>query len=470
VLFRSPRYKITHLMGKVEDKSSDLEQLTAYDSITMQSSLRKRDIRLLPLLITANFLSILCRSNIAYTRISNAPEGTLDVVLGLTDFQAMSSISIFFVAFIVFQVPSNMMVKVWSPSRWLAFISFSWGIVTLSLGFVKNFYALFALRLVLGIFQAGFFPGVIYYLTFWYPQHALTLRIGVVFCASMLSGVFGGVISWGVTESLHLIGDLEGWRWLFICEGIPTMLVGSLLFFLLPDYPETCSFLTDNEVKAVQASLGSSRQLQETLISRAAVCKIMARPSTYLYCITLFLLLTSMYSFSFAFPSILLQMGHTPRTAQLLSSPPYIFALASILLNGRLVDKYNVRFPVLLSALVLQISGFGGMILFSDNINLKYASSFLACIGSNTLISPFLSWVTQTAGSEEKGSSTEAGFMTGLVLSIGNLGGFLNAYLYPRAVGGQAASHDFGNLVNVIFGVFAICGCIGIRMLVSRSM
>lgn len=294
--------------------------------------------------------------------------------------------------------------------------------------------------------------------------------LGIFFCASMFSGLAGGLVSYVITAWMHLKAGLEGWRWIFILEGIATVIFGFVCSWALPDYPATCTFLGDSEKIAIQSSLGGAHKSANTLkimqsqqkvtISRMGPrMQILCKPSTYLFCIIFFMMLTTVYSFAFAFPSILLRMGYSSLSAQLLSSPPYLLALVSILVAGKIVDKYDARFPVLIVNFILGSIGFTGMIVF-ENMNIKYAFSFLACVGCNAAVSPFLSWLSYTA----KGSSTAAGFLIGLVISIGNLGGVLTGFLYPSDV------FYIGNGVNACFGVLALGGCIALKWLICRGL
>lgn len=320
---------------------------------------------------------------------------------------------------------------------------------------------------MLGAFQSGYFPGLftsykgaIYFLTYWYPQKYITFRIGIFFCSSMLSGIAGGVFSYVISSTLNMVYGIEGWRWIFILEGVPTVLFGILCLFTLPDYPHSCKFLNTAQKKAVAKGINRRQTLKTGVRNPRMV--LLSKPSTYVFCVIFFCLLTSIYCFAFAFPSILLAMGYTSLNAQLLSCPPFLLALIAILVAGKLSDKYDAGFAVLIVNCILSGGGFLGMML-AESVQLKYLFSFIACVGCNVTISPFLSWLTKTA----KGSSTAAGFLTGLVISFGNLGGFLNGFLYPKS-GGQ---HQYlGNGVNAVFSVIGLLGCILLRWLLSKNM
>lgn len=157
----------------------DVEKQIEFDSRKLDRAIRKIDLRILPLLIAGYFFGILDRANIGYARIANAPSHTLDKSLRLSDVQAQTCISIFFITYVILEVPSNMAMKKSTPSKWLSFIWTAWGLATIGMGFVQDYAGLVSLRLVLGVFESGYFPGVIYFLTYWYPQNYMTLRIGM---------------------------------------------------------------------------------------------------------------------------------------------------------------------------------------------------------------------------------------------------------------------------------------------------
>jgi len=153
---------------------------------------------------------------------------------------------VFLIAYAIFEVPSNYFLKKLSPSKWIAFLMFSWGAVTMGLGGTTNFAAVTGVRFLLGVFEAGLFPGLVYYLTFWYRTEERSIRVAFILASATLAGAFGGAIAYGVG---HMNGThgLSAWRWLFILEGIPSCLSSIFVFFFLPDYPETVRWLSPKE-------------------------------------------------------------------------------------------------------------------------------------------------------------------------------------------------------------------------------
>ena len=178
--------------------------------------------------------------------IGNARLYNLEADLGLTPQQFQVSVSILFVTYLLFEVPSNLVLKLFTPSRWLAFIALSWGLVATLTGLVDSYASLLACRLLLGALEAGLFPGLNVYLTLFYTKHELALRVGYLFVSAAVAGALGGLLAYGIGHMDGLQG-MAGWRWIMIIEGIPSVVLGVVTYFALPNDANTAYFLTDAE-------------------------------------------------------------------------------------------------------------------------------------------------------------------------------------------------------------------------------
>ncbi|KAK6581861.1 hypothetical protein PZA11_005558 [Diplocarpon coronariae] len=207
---------------------------------------RKLDLHIVPVVMVLYLLSFLDRVNVGNARLYN-----LEADLGMHGNMYQTAISLLFVTYIICEVPSNLVLKKFTPSRWISFITTSWGIVATLGGVVQNFGGLIAIRLVLGAVEAGLFPGLAVYLTFFYTKRELAVRIGYLFVSSALAGGFGGLLAYGIGHMDGLAGQ-SGWRWIFIIEGIPTVFMGIATMWLLPDSPETAYFLTEEDRKMMK--------------------------------------------------------------------------------------------------------------------------------------------------------------------------------------------------------------------------
>lgn len=176
--------------------------------------------------------------------------------LGMTGVQYNTVLSIFFIPYVLFEVPSNVLLKKFKrPSTYLGILVLSWGIIMTCTGLVNNYGSLMVVRVLLGIFEAGFFPGAIYLCSYWYMPKDLALRISYFYCASALSGAFSGLLAAAIAE-MDGVGGYEGWRWIFILEGLATVVLGVACFFLLIDTPALSTrWLEPDEIQYLELSM-----------------------------------------------------------------------------------------------------------------------------------------------------------------------------------------------------------------------
>lgn len=175
----------------------------------------------------------------------------------MTSFQYTIALMVFLIAYALFEVPSNYFLKKLRPSRWIAFLMFSWGVITIGLGGTQSYASVTVVRFLLGVFEAGLFPGLVYYLTFWYRTDERSIRVAAILASATLAGAFGGALAFAVGH-MNQIQGLSAWRWLFILEGLPSTMSAVLVFFYLPDYPETARWLSTEE-----KALAARRLMQE---------------------------------------------------------------------------------------------------------------------------------------------------------------------------------------------------------------
>jgi MFS family permease len=178
--------------------------------------------------------------------IGNAKIEGLQEDLNLTDSQYNWCLTVFFFTYSAFEVPSNLMLKHMRPSIWLPIIMVSWGVVMTLMGLVRNFQGLLAARIFLGVTEAGLFPGVAYYLTNWYRREEMQLRQAMFFSAASVAGAFSGLLAYGIGKMDGLAG-LHGWQWIFILEGLVTVVVALGAFWMMYDFPDTAEFLSQEE-------------------------------------------------------------------------------------------------------------------------------------------------------------------------------------------------------------------------------
>lgn len=216
--------------------------------------------------------------------------------LNLVGNQYQIAVSILFVTYLLFEVPSNLVLKHFTPSRWLAFITTAWGVVATLTGLVNSFGSLVACRLILGALEAGLFPGLNVYLTFFYTKRELALRVGYLFVSAAIAGSLGGLLAYGIGHMQGVAG-LGGWRWIMIIEGIPTFLLGISTWFFLPNDPASAYFLTEEErqvmVTRSRRNYGDTASAQQ--FSRRDMMKAFKDWKVWMFCAGQFGMDTMLY-------------------------------------------------------------------------------------------------------------------------------------------------------------------------------
>jgi MFS family permease len=302
--------------------------------------------------------------------------------LELTGNRYNVALTVFFIPYILFEVPSTLVLKKFRPSRWLPGITTLWGIVMMSMGFVKTYQQLVGVRVCLGFTEAGLFPGVIYYLTLWYPRHKLQYRIGLFFGAATVSGAFSGILAYGISFMSGLGGKL-GWSWIFILEGCATVVVGIFSYFAMVDFPSTAKFLTPEEKKYVlwrnkydTTAVGEEEQFEARHIIMAVTDW-----QVWLHIFLIWSVIGPIYGISFFLPSIIRGFGHSAPVSSLLTVPPYAVAVVVLLTFAHFSDKLRTRWPFILAGLTLSAVGFA-INISNAPAGAKYFGTFLCVAGS----------------------------------------------------------------------------------------
>lgn len=226
------------------------------DAVAERKLVRKLDLLIIPLIMLLYLFSFLDRVNIGNARLYG-----LEDDLKLTGTQFQTAVAVIFATYIITEVPSNLVLKKLRPSRWISFIATSWGIIATLTGIVQNYSGLIVARLFLGAVEGGLYPGLIVYLTLFYEKKELALRTGYLFVSAALAGAFGGLLAYGIGR-LDGVAGLSAWRWIFIIEGLPTVVLGIISWFLLADEPSSAWYLNEKERELMR--LRRSRQLGHT--------------------------------------------------------------------------------------------------------------------------------------------------------------------------------------------------------------
>ncbi|KAL4922781.1 major facilitator superfamily domain-containing protein [Aspergillus aurantiobrunneus] len=356
--------------------------------------LRKVDYRVIPILAVLYLLSFLDRGNIGNANIQGLSES-----LRLVGQQYNWCLTIFFFPYSFLEPVCNLLLVRMKPSVWLPSIVVAWGTVMTLMGIVQNYSGLLAARFFLGLTEAGLFPGLAFYVSLWYPRSNAQFRLALIFASASMAGAFSGLLAY-LISMMDGVGNLEGWRWIFILEGILTVIVAVASFWLVWDEPATATFLTDHE-KAIlllsltrtdqssnsESQMGSKHSFEWTHVRAAVldwqVCLI--NPSNTPGSIASFIgewQACAVYALSLFLPTIIKGLGYSSAIAQLLTIPVYAAATICCIAVGYLADKTRQRTVFTVACYVAVLVGYIIAVAPAKFLpGLVYAGCFIAACG-----------------------------------------------------------------------------------------
>jgi ACS family tartrate transporter-like MFS transporter len=397
--------------------------------------------RLIPFMFLLYIAAYLDRVNIGFAALQmNRDLGLSDAVYGF-------GAGIFFLSYFVFEVPSNLIMARVGARAWIARIMITWGIISSAMMFVRGPASFYALRFLLGIAEAGFFPGMILYLTYWFPSRERGSAISLFMTAIALAGVIGGPVS-GALLSLHNVGGLAGWQWLFLLEGIPSVVLGLVVLWYLPNGPHDATWLTEEEKKFLLARLQSSREAEVAAAHASTLKGALGNPRVWGFGFCYFGVVIGLYGLTFWLPTIIKGLSNLSDFAiGLLSALPYIVAAIGMVLVGRHSDatgerRWHVAGSAFIAALGFLLSA------TTDSPVLKLTSFSVAAFGIFAAMPTF--WTMPTA--MLTGTGAAAGIA--VINSIGNLGGFVGPYVIGliRTATGTFVAPMIAMAAALIFG------------------
>ncbi|GAB7357232.1 hypothetical protein MBLNU459_g8212t1 [Dothideomycetes sp. NU459] len=381
---------------------------------------RKLDLQLIPWLSFLYLISFLDRTNIGNAKIDG-----LTTNLHLTPGQYNASLSIFFVSYSIFEPLTNVLLKRLRPSVFLPMIMLLWGIIMVTMGLVHDFAGLATARWFLGMAEAGLFPGVNYYLSCWYKRSELGIRAAIFFSAAALAGSFGGLLAAAIAQ-MKGIGGKPGWAWIFILEGLATVIVGIVSYWMVHDFPDEAKFLSDDDrarvIRRLREDAQSSAEHEE--FKMAYFWASVKDWKTYAFAIVYMGCDGALYAFSLFLPTIISELGYTSTTANLLSVPPYAAAAMLTVLVGWIADRTQQRGLCNILTSFLGIAGFS-MLLGSEKAGVKYAGTFLGALGIYPCVANTITWcATNVEGAYKRGVTI------GITIGFGNLNGVVSSNIY----------------------------------------
>ena len=369
--------------------------------------------RLMPILIVSYVFNYLDRNNVGFAAL------TMNQAIGLTATQFGFGAGVFFVGYCLLEIPSNLALYRVGARRWLSRIMISWGLASAATALAVGPNSFYALRLLLGIAEAGFFPGVAFYLGTWFPSQYRTRMIAWFMVAIPVSSVIGGPIS-GWLLGLDGVGGLAGWQWMFLLEGLPVVFVGVALLWILADRPEDVTWLTDEERQIVRDRLAAERRPREVRHFSLAVRDI----RVILLALVQFGFLVGSYAIGIFLPLILREGQLTDVQIGFVSSGCYLVAVVGMILWAAHVDRGSSKVVNLSLACAVAACGFLGAILFEKTFWVSVMWMAVALTGVNgaraifwTIPPRFLTGMAAAGG-------------LAFINSIGTTGGFVGPYVF----------------------------------------
>nr|WP_233634216.1 MFS transporter [Burkholderia cepacia] len=365
--------------------------------------------KLMPLLLVAQVLAYLDRVNVGAAKLQMAGD------LGLSDTVYGIGAGIFFVGYFLFEVPSNLMLHRVGARVWIARIMVTWGIVSAAAAWVHSPATFYLQRLILGVAEAGFFPGIVLYLTYWFPAHRRGRMTTLFMSATAVAGIVGNMLSGWIMTNLDGFAALSGWQWTFVIEGLPTVVVGLAVHYLLPSRPNDARWLSPEEADAVLRGLdvNAGRAEETQRASRLSASEMVLLTTIY------FLLLVGLYGIGFWLPTLVKDTGLTKLSwIGVCSAIPYLIAVLAMNVGARSADRAGNWAAYVVGGAGVASVGFILSASFSGALPAVIAGLSLAAAGTLTALPLF--WHLPTM--RLTGTAAAAGIAT--INCFGNLAGF----------------------------------------------
>ncbi|MGR3910546.1 MFS transporter [Burkholderia sp. SR8] len=418
-----------------------------------QRTMRKVSARLIPFMILMFLINFLDRVNIGFAALD------MNKDLGLSPSVYGFAAGILFVGYVAFEVPSNLILQRVGARVWLARIMITWGILAAMMAFVFNTTSLFTLRALIGVAEAGFFPGLVFYMMRWFPAEERAKAITVFMLGNPISVIIGGPLSTAILHFGNHVGGLAGWQWLFIIEGVPAIAIGIVTLYWLTERPEEAAWLEPDERAWLVAKIeDETRAKQASGRSPVRVRDVFVHGPTLAFAFSKFCVLLAFFGITLWLPQIIKSLGHLSTfEVGAASAVPYVFAALASIVIGRHSDrtgerKWHIAVPAFVGAL--------GFVAASVSANPWLAMAAL-CVAATGL------WVANTVfwtlpASLLSGTTAAAGIA--FINAFGNLGGFAGPYLTGWI---RQTTHSYFWALTMLGAFLALSGVV--VLIVARS-
>ena len=375
---------------------------------------RKVGLRLIPLLFICYIVAYLDRVNVGFAKLQ------MQSALQFSDAIYGFGAGIFFLGYFIFEIPSNVLLHKAGARRWIARIMISWGLLSAASMFVWSPMSFYVIRFLLGAAEAGFFPGIILYLTYWYPAERRGRATSLFMTAVAFAGIIGGPLSGWILKSMDGVNGWAGWQWTFLLEGLPSVMLGFVVLFYLDDRVGDATWLTQAERNLIERDIAA----EESTKAEGGVFDALTNPKVWLLALVYFCFVSGLYGISFWLPTIIKSLGVAdPLNVGFLSVIPWSFGVVAMYLVARSADRHRERRR---HSAVAAVVGAVGLILsvsFHGNPVMSMVGLTIATMGIMTTLPIFWGLPTSLLG----GTSAAAGIA--FINSFGNLSGFSAPYL-----------------------------------------
>lgn len=408
------------LLGEAHERGVEI------DAVAEKALVRKVFLRLVPFLFFLYIIAYLDRVNVGFAKLQMKEFPWMnDSVFGF-------GAGVFFIGYFLFEIPSNLLLERFGARRWLARIMVTWGIIAMAMLFTRSVPTFYGLRFALGLAEAGFFPGVLLYLTYWFTARERARVIALFMTANSVAFIFGGPLS-GLLLSLNPFFGLVGWQQLFLWEGLPAVLMGGVVLWYLPDGPKKAAWLSESEKAIIEARLARERASEP--VAHHSPLQAITNPAVILLCASFFCSVVGMYGISMWLPQIMDTIGLqtpngklTPLQVGLLTAVPYTAAGVCMVANAFHSDRTGERRLHVAGAALVGAVGLMGCAFFPTPLPSLFFVT-VAAGGMWATNGPF--WALPPHVLRRGGPGAMAGGIA-LINAVGNLGGFVGPFLIGK--------------------------------------
>ena len=421
------------------------------DDATADAVYRKVAVRLIPLLFLCYIAAYLDRVNVGFAKLQ------MQQALQFSDSVYGFGAGIFFIGYFIFEIPSNVMLHRVGAGRWIARIMVTWAVLSAGMMFVNSAISFYVVRFLLGVAEAGFFPGIILYLTYWFPAARRGRATSLFLAAIAVAGLVGNPVSGWILRSLNGVNGWQGWQWLFLLEALPSLVLGVMAWFWLEDRVKNAQWLTLEERELIARDINA----EEAAKVDGSLGRVLADGKVWLLALVYFAIVSGLYGVTFWLPTIIKGLGVAdPLQVGLIGAVPWAFGIVAMFLVARSADaRQEYRWHTAVSC-VAAAAGLVVSVAFHADVMLAMAGLTLGAMGIMCALPIFWSNPTALLG------GTAAAMGIAFINSVGNLAGFAIPWVMGLI---KDATHSTDLGLHMLAG-FLVLGAVAVLLLKKRAV